>query len=93
MPRVIQAVSEHPETYEDLYLCSWQQDFCDVYFTPSWVCSTVLLELGYGALIIDFFEKHVLKAVEAEDQVIDQQMQQDMQADDQNFGEELELDI
>ena len=53
-----------------------------MYFTPSWVCSTVLLELGYGALIIDFFEKHLIKAVEAEDQVIDLLMQEQMEVDD-----------
>mmetsp|Transcript_17218 Transcript_17218/g.23237 ORF Transcript_17218/g.23237 Transcript_17218/m.23237 type:complete len:90 (+) Transcript_17218:978-1247(+) len=71
IPRMVQAVMEHPETFEDLYLCCWQQDFSEMYFTPSWVCSTVLLELSYGGLIIDFYERHNLKAVLEQDKAID----------------------
>jgi len=32
VPRMVQALMEHPVTREPLYLCSWQQDFIDVYY-------------------------------------------------------------
>ena len=56
---MIQAVMEHPVSKEPLYLCTWQQDFSELYYQPSWVCSTVLLELSYGKLIVDFYERQV----------------------------------
>ena len=61
VPRKIHAIQQCPETGEPLYLCSWQQDFSEVHYLPSWVQSRILGLLQYQNLIVDFYENFLPK--------------------------------
>lgn len=44
---------------ELLYLCRWQQSETGKYLMPTWVSSSVLMELAGAKLVVAFFEQAI----------------------------------